>query len=48
MSGRVLSTSQQLYLGDKLMFDPLSLNDFPEMAPGARCDVRVAVAATDE
>ena len=23
------------------MFDPLSLNDFPEMTAGARCDVRV-------
>ena len=32
---------QSLYLDDKLMLDPLSLSDYPQITPSKDCFIRV-------
>jgi hypothetical protein len=38
---------QQLFIGDKLLIDPLSLNDYPDFLPGRRVDVRLVVSEAE-
>lgn len=42
-----LAGVQQLYIGDKLLIDPLSLNDYPDFLPGRRVDVRLVISEAE-
>ena len=41
----LLPSDQDMFLGDKLMFDPLSLNDFPEILA---CDGSITVRVVEK